>query len=273
MDGSTDNGYSITISQRERHFRYPKALSPAQPGSPAWWSSRPAPQVYRRGRPARSLERIVGAALEIVDEVGTDAFSMRLLADRLGSGTATLYRHLAGKDELMAYVVDRILGEVDIENGAGTLSDPTWQQAIARAANAFYDVLKSHPNALPLFVSQVPVGPNALLNRERTLAVLLACGFPLDLAARAYTAVAHYVVGFALQQHAPGAPQREDAAELRDFYRALDANTYPATVAGADELTGVALDQEFRFGLQLVLDGIELARKAAAPAVGRQIVT
>ena len=58
------------------------------------------------------------AALEIVDEVGTDAFSMRLLADRLGSGTATLYRHLAGKDELMAYVVDRILGEVDVETDA-----------------------------------------------------------------------------------------------------------------------------------------------------------
>jgi len=87
------------------------------------------------------------------------------------------------------------------------------------------------------------------------VAVLLACGFRLDLAARAYAAVAHYVVGFALQQHAPGAPQPEDAAKLRDFYRALDAETYPATVAAADELTSVPLSEEFRFGLQLVLDG------------------
>ena len=130
-------------------------------------------------------------------------------------------------------------------------------------------MLKDHPNALPLLVSQVPVGPNALAIRERSVAVLLACGFPLDLAARAYTAVAHYVVGFALQQHAPGAPQREDAAKLRDFYLALDANTYPATVAVADELTSVPLSEEFRFGLQLVLDGIERARKAAGaePAI------
>jgi AcrR family transcriptional regulator len=246
----------------------PQRRSLEHPGSPTWWSSRPAPQVYRRGRPPRSLERIVSAALEIVDEVGTDAFSMRLLADRLGSGTATLYRHFAGKDELMAYVVDRILGEVDIETDADNLT--TWQQAIARGASAFSEVLQNHPNALPLLVFQVPVGPNALLNRERSVAVLLACGFPLDLAARAYTAVAHYVVGFALQQRAPGAPQREDAAKLRDFYRALDANTYPATVAAADELTSVPLDEEFRFGLQLVLDGIELARKAAAPAVSRR---
>jgi AcrR family transcriptional regulator len=244
-----------------------RSLEP--PGSPAWWSSRPARPVYRRGRPPRSIERIVGAALEIVDEVGAD-FSMRLLADRLGSGTATLYRHFAGKDEVMVYVVDRILGEVDIKTDADTLGGTTWQQAIARGASAFSEVLQSHPNALPLLVSQVPVGPNALRNRERSLAVLLACGFRLDLAARAYTAVAHYVVGFAIQQRAPGTPQRQDAAKLRDFYRALDANTYPATVAAADELTSVPLDEEFRFGLQLVLDGIELARKAAAPAVSRR---
>ena len=251
-----------------RNDSHQRSLEP--PGSPAWWSSRPAPPVYRRGRPPRSLERIVSVALEIVDEVGTDAFSMRLLADRLGSGTATLYRHLASKDELMVYVVDRILGEVDIETDADTLSTTTWQEATARGASAFYEVLKNHPNALPLLLSRVPVGPNALLHRERSVAVLLACGFPLDLAARAYTAVAHYVLGFALQQHAPAAPQREDAAKLRDFYRALDANTYPATVAAADELTSVPLDEEFRFGVQLVLDGIELARKAAAPAASRR---
>jgi AcrR family transcriptional regulator len=247
----------------------PSRRSLEPPGSPAWWSSRPARPVYRRGRPPRSIERIVVAALEIVDEVGAD-FSMRLLADRLGSGTATLYRHFAGKDEVMVYVVDRILGEVDIETDADTLGGTTWQQAIARGAGAFSEVLQSHPNALPLLVSQVPVGPNALRNRERSLAMLLACGFPLDLAARAYTAVAHYVVGFAVQQRAPGTPQRGEAAKLRDFYRALDANTYPATVAAADELTNVPLDEEFRFGLQLVLDGIEVARKAAAPAVSRR---
>ena len=142
-----------------------------------WWSTRPAAPVRGRGRPPRSLERIVSVALEIVDEVGTDAFSMRLLADRLGSGTATLYRHLAGKDELMVYVVDRILGEVHIETDAGAHATATWQDATARAASALYEVLKNHPNALPLLVSQVPVGPNALIHRERSVAVLLALGF------------------------------------------------------------------------------------------------
>lgn len=240
-----------------------RSLEP--PGSPGWWSRRPAVPVYRRGRPPRSLERIVTVALEIVDEVGTDAFSMRLLADRLGSGTATIYRHLAGKDELMVYVVDRILGEVDIEADANASGSTTWREATARGANAFHQVLQSHPNALPLLIGQVPVGPNALRNRERSVAVLLACGFPPDLAARAYAALAHYVVGFALQEHAPGAPPSKDATRLRAFYRGLDAETYPATVAVARELTSVPPSEEFRFGLQLVLDGIEHARRVRDP--------
>jgi AcrR family transcriptional regulator len=243
-----------------------RSLEP--PGSPGWWSRRPTVRVYRRGRPPRSLERIVTVALEILDEVGTDAFSMRLLADRLGSGTATIYRHLSGKDELMVHVVDRLLGEVDID--ADVLSGTTWQDATARGASAFYEVLQKHPNVLPLLIGQVPVGPNALLNRERSLAVLLACGFPLDLAARAYAAVAHYVVGFALQQHAPRVTQSEDAANLRDFYNALDSTTYPATVAVAFELTSVPPRGEFQFGLQLLLDGIEHARRPAGGARARR---
>ena len=229
-----------------------------------WWSRRAAAPVYRRGRPPKSLQRIVSVALELLDEVGTDAFSMRLLADRLESGTATLYRHLASREELMVYVVDRILGEVDVEADVDALSCTEWQAATARGATALYEVLQGHPNALPLLVSQVPVGPNALAIRERSVGVLLACGFPSDLAARAYTAVAHYVVGFVLQQHAPAVPQREEATRLRDFYRALDAETYPATVAVAAELTSVPLSEEFRFGLQLVLDGIEHAHTLAA---------
>ncbi|NVL31978.1 helix-turn-helix transcriptional regulator [Pseudomonas syringae pv. actinidiae] len=58
-----------------------------------------------------SVERIIATALETVDEVGAQAFNMRMLAERLGSGTATLYRHFASKDEILIYVVDSVLGE------------------------------------------------------------------------------------------------------------------------------------------------------------------
>lgn len=228
-------------------------------GSATWWLTRTAPPVYRRGRPPRSRERIVGEALALLDEVGADVFSMRLLAQRLGSGTATLYRHFAGKDEIMAYVVDRIIGELDAEIGQPALG-VEWRQATERWACGLHEVLMHHPNALPLFASQVPVGPNALAKREQSLSLLLAGGFDRDLSARVYTAIAHYVVGFTLQQHGSQLSGEDDSMSLRGYFQSLDPRTYPATVAAANELTGVRLQDEFQFGLQLILDGAERTR-------------
>src|ERR1700755_2848577 len=92
--------------------RHPRAPAPA-PGSAAWWSARAvAPAERGRGRPRRSFENIVSVAADLVDELGVDGVNMRLLAQRLETGTATLYRHVSGKEELMVYVLDSRMGEV-----------------------------------------------------------------------------------------------------------------------------------------------------------------
>ncbi|MEV6735801.1 TetR/AcrR family transcriptional regulator [Streptomyces sp. NPDC051104] len=200
---------------------------------------------------------MVSAALKLVDEVGVQAFSLRMLADVLESGTATLYRHFASKDELMAYVVDRVLGEVHV---TGQEDFATWQDAITAGAEAFYETLRRHLNVLPLLMAQVPVGPNGLANRERLIQLLLGHGFPVELAARAFTAIGHYVVGFAVQQHGPGSAGPESGPQLLDFYRHLDPATYPATTSAAEELTTVPLEEEFRFGLRLIIKGLESGR-------------
>src|SRR6202020_828148 len=113
--------------------------------------------------------------------------SMRSLATRLGSSTATLYRHVSSKDEILAHLVDSVLGQANLSS----VPFPTWQLACRAGARALYATLTEHPNAIPLFVKQVPAGPNALAARERGIAALLAAGFPLPLAARGYTAIAH----------------------------------------------------------------------------------
>ncbi|MGW7196338.1 TetR/AcrR family transcriptional regulator [Streptomyces chryseus] len=236
------------------------AESSAVPGSPAWWANRPAAPAHRRGRPPVDVGKVIDTALKLIDDVGVQALTLRMLADTLGSGTATLYRHFAGKDELLTHVVDRILGEVRLTPEA--VKGLTWREAVTVGAEALYDTLRRHPNALPLLVSQVPVGPNGLVNRERAIGLLLGFGFPVDLAARAFTAIGHYVVGFAIQQHGPGTPGTDDQLPLRAYYRSLDPATYPATTAAAEELTNVPLHEEFRFGLDLLLDGLERARQA-----------
>jgi Tetracyclin repressor-like, C-terminal domain len=110
-----------------------------------------------------------------------------------------------------------------------------------------------------LLAKQVPVGPNALVARERSIAALLAAGFPPTLAARGYTALAHFVIGFASQQPVDETADPERANRLRDYYGSLDARSYPATTTVADLLPGATIDEEFQFGLNLVIGGLENA--------------
>jgi len=195
----------------------------------------------------------VAVALEIVDEVGVQVFTMRLLADRLSSGTATLYRHFASKDEILAYVLDLVLGEVEVD--PADVANRTWQEAITVGSGRLYQVLREHPNVLPLFGAQIPLGPGSLANQDRVIALLLAHGFAPDLAAQAFHAIGHYVVGFAIQQHSPAAEFR-DAEESRKFYSSLDAETFPALVKAAPFVHCRSAEEEFHFGHSMLLAGI-----------------
>ena len=187
------------------------------------------------GRPAMPVERIVSTALELVDEHGAQALSMRSLAQRLNSGTATLYRHFANRQELVSRVVDQLFGSVSMSYEQ-LLALP-WPDALHTVAQHMYSTLSLHAKAAPLLIEQVPTGPQALMQREMCIARLLAAGFEPKLAARTYTTLAHYVLGFAVQ--------------IAD-----DSAYFPATVAVADHLSA-PLDDEFAFGLHLMIEGLK----------------
>lgn len=200
------------------------------------------------------LERIVSTALQIVDEEGADALSMRTLAQRLGSGTATLYRHFDSRAALIAHVVDRMFGSVELNSDE--LHAMAWQQALRTAAHTMFDALSRHQNAARLMVEQVPLGPKAMALRERCVAVLLGSGFPPRLAAYAYATLARYVLGFAVQVNSyEGAGRSEDAQAAVVFQR-VDPGLFPATLAVASVMP-VPIEDEFSFGLELLLSGLE----------------
>jgi len=217
-------------------------------------------QYNRRtpGRPPIPLDRIVTTALQIVDDEGADALSMRTLAQRLDSGTATLYRHFTGRADLIAHVVDLVFGSVEID--AARLSAMPWQEACKTAVHAMFDVLRQHRNVAPLLCADVMIGPNALAGREGLIAILLDNGFPPALAARSYATLARYILGFAIQLTS----HRDDLddAGLSQVFHNLDPGQFPATVKVADNLP-VPLEDEFAFGLELIVDGLTqtLARK------------
>ena len=226
------------------------------PGSPLWW----AVQAQRRtkpngrGRPSLPFDKIIATALELVEEIGYQSFNLRALADRLGSGTATLYRHFDSKDEILVYVADKFLSRLLAEDRYEGLS---WSESCTLAATKFYQLLKFHPNVAPIILGQVPVGPNALAIREHLLSLLLDAGFEPNMAASAYTTIAHYVLGFASQlssdvQSTPGA-----STELLVLFSKLDPELYPATIRSAKHLAPISIDDEFHFGLKLIIHGLE----------------
>jgi AcrR family transcriptional regulator len=210
------------------------------------------PSGRSRGRPALPPDRILAAALELVDEQGADALSMRSLAQRLESGTATLYRHFANRSELVATMVDRMLGEIDldVERAAGL----SWQQACTLFAQHTFEALSRHGNVASLLIGHVPMGPNALAHREKILSILLANGFSPLVAAHAYATVSRYVLGFAIQLAGSGTAPQD--AQLAEAFHQLDPSRYPATVAVADDLP-VPLEEEFAYGLRLIIAGLE----------------
>jgi AcrR family transcriptional regulator len=191
------------------------------------------------------------------------AFNMRALAEQLDTSTATLYRHVSGREELMVHVVDRLLGELRARAGDGP-APRGWQEAARRRFLMLHDCLSEHPHLLPVLASQVPIGPHGLAAREDTLTELVAFGFPVELAARVYTTLGHYVIGFLAQEPPPDPAESEQGAALGRYYRELDPGLYPSTVAAATALTSVSSRAEFLEGLEFVLDGIEAARLRGA---------
>lgn len=214
----------------------------------------------RPGRPPVPLERIVSTALQIVDDEGADALSMRTLAQRLSSGTATLYRHFDNRAALVAHIVDRMFGAVEL-NGDELLA-MGWQQALRTVAHTMFEALARHRNAARLMVEEIPLGPNAMALREHCVAALLDSGFPPRLAAHAYATLARYVLGFAIQVNGHGGGGQLDDAQLSAVFQGVDPALFPATVTVAGSMP-VPIEDEFSFGLELLLSGLAHLRDDA----------
>lgn len=196
--------------------------------------------------------------MTLLDEGGSDALSMRSLATALDSSTATLYRQLpGGKEELEALIVDRLMGETMTELAdelRGSSARPGVEHLAERiriGARTSYRVLRRHPAAARLFLTQRPVGPVALFRQEVGIRQMIRDGLSPADAADTYAALGRLVVGSAVQGADDEAAIVDD---VRDYYASLDRERFPA-------LTGVSeyprlIDDEFAYALELFIDGV-----------------
>lgn len=219
----------------------------------------------RRTAPARrplSRDLIVGTAIRILDAEGLEAVSMRRVAQELGTGPASLYAHVSGREELRELMLDHVLGEVRLPE-----PDPArWQEQLRELALEIHRVYLAHRDIAAVSLGAIPTGPNMLDITETQLALMVAGGVPRAIAGLAVDTLAMFVDADAIE----GAvflgkvPPGEDPVEhlgpyfeqIRDYMKALPAARYPHISGMADELTGGDGEDRFQFGIDILIRGI-----------------
>ncbi len=226
---------------------------PPEPGSAAWWLDRQARQARRRPRAdGLSVARIIDAALAVIDGEGLDALTVRRLAEHLGTGSASLYRHVASRDELLVLLVDHVIGDV-----VPASPDLGGRQKVAWLATELRRVLMAHPNLVPALSASPLLGPNARQGTEQALAHLLEAGYPIAVAVPAYLALIDYVLGTVFFDTSSSGRARRLDPGLDVLVPALPAEGWVAELAAAATVDVPAVDEVFRFGLTTFLDGLD----------------
>jgi AcrR family transcriptional regulator len=229
---------------------------------PPWWRQ---PRRRGRHRPPLSREAIVDAAMAILDTDGVDALTIRRLGQELGTGSATLYWHIAGKGELCELVYDRIMGEIELPE-----ADPSrWQEQFKELARQAYRAMLSHNDAVRLSFGRPPAGPNTLRIVEWMLAVLRGAGIPDEAAAYFGNSLGRFLDASVLEASMAlgarnGEPGAEETADMmREYWARLPADRFPNLTAVADVTFAADTEALFEFGLDLLVRG--LAAYQAAP--------
>jgi AcrR family transcriptional regulator len=203
-------------------------------------------------------ERVLATAVALADRGGIGSLSMRKLAQELGVEAMSLYHHVANKDDILDGLVDVVFSEIDLPSG-----EESWRAAMRRRAISAREALRRHPWATGLMESRPTPGAANLRHHDAVLGVLRGAGFPVELAAHAYSLLDSYIYGFALQEaslpfHTPGEAAQVAQAIMAEF----PASEYPhLTEIAVDHVLQPGYDygNEYLFGLDLILDGLERA--------------
>ena len=205
-------------------------------------------------------ERVLRAALELADKGGIESLSMRKLSQELGGGAMSLYNHVANKEDLLDGMIDIVFSEIELPS-----SEDSWKTAMRKRAISTRAVLSRHRWAIGLMDSRTSPAPMTLRHHDAVIGCLRRGGFSLELTAHAYSALDSYIYGFALQERALPFDTPEETAEMaRVMLPLFPSDTYPHLAEFTLEHVmrpGYDFGDEYEFGLDLLLDGLERAHE------------
>lgn len=194
--------------------------------------------------PLLSRERIRDVALEVIDEHGLSALSMRRLADALGVQAASLYTHYATKDDVLDAVANRLIAQVDTSG-----FEQGWRQGLLTWARSYHAALTAHPNAAPIIASGTQRRDEFLAMANAVHGGLVGAGWPARRATEISGAVKYLVIGAASTPFASGFA--DDVQVYLDRYPHLtQAHRLRSDAARIDR-------DSFELGLQALVRGLE----------------
>ena len=211
-----------------------------------------------------SRERVLRTAIAFADESGISSLSMRKLGEVLGVEAMSLYNHVASKGDLLDGMIDYVFSEIGLPS-----AEANWKRAMRQRAVSARQVLIRHRWAIGLMESRSSPGPATLRHHDAVIGSLRGAGFPIALAAHAFSVLDSYIYGFALQEASLPFDAGEETADLA---RMIMARFTPDEYPHLTELTvehvlqpGYDYGNEFEFGLDLILGGLERGRDTAQP--------
>jgi len=246
MIGNDHGGYDAAVSSAPvapdgegATVEVPDPLEPP-------WGTPPRPG--RRRQPL-SRGQIVEAAIRILDAEGADALTVRRLGDELGTGSATLYWHIGGRDELGELIYDHVMSEITLPE-----PDPArWKEQLTDLGRQAYRAMLAHRDVVRYSIGRVPVGPNMLRVMEWSLGLLRAAGIPDVPAAYFGDIFGRFLDASVLEVTTAGGTPPEEIG--RHFAR-LPAERFPHLTALLPQMMGTDDDDRFEFGLRLLVEGL-----------------
>ena len=222
------------------------------------------------------MEAVLTEAVGLLDQAGEDALTFRALAARLGGGVASIYWYVQNKDELLDRAADHVMATV-LKDTEPFVSRDDPLDALRNIGVTLYDAAIDRPWLGSYFLRNTGFQPNSLRLYERIGGQVMRLHLTPRQTFHAASAVVGFVVGLATDM-GQELPQEVLRGELnRDQYmervtsqwRALDPTEYPFLNSILDEFEHHQDAEQFRAGLDLLLDGLRRQAELTHPDAGR----
>jgi AcrR family transcriptional regulator len=202
------------------------------------------------------MERVVETALALVDRDGLDRLSMRRLGAELGVDPMAVYHYIPNKAALLDGLTEAVMNELGIAPPRKPDEDVT--EWFVYSFHSFWEVLRTHPNVLPVMATRPITGDSGLRSAERVLEELHGIGLPPDDAMAAMLALTTMTVAMALAE-AGRDPQNMDPsvlAKVQDCYRSLPPAEFPLFLAGISQPQAKDWGRIFDISIRMFVAGL-----------------